>query len=158
MKDSVTRSHTTLDSHQWPGAVLPPDAKDICHRVPALWKSPACSQPTKHSARWLPRAGCCWQSKRSSSIPNILFSKQLLHTKQREDWVSEKLCPGNLQEDNANSQSYTVLPASHMLWECLCFPKRKARQDKSSQANPGTETSVSLLDLFQSMCFWKSSS
>lgn len=95
-------------------APLPTDAKDICRRVQALWKSPVCSQlePAKHSARRLPGAGCRRQSKRGSSVPNILFSKQLLHAKQREDWNMEELCPGNLQEDNAYSQSSTVLPPS----------------------------------------------
>lgn len=77
------------------------------------WKRPGHSQlePGKHSVG-LPGARWCWQSKRGSSILNMLFSKQLLHAKQREDWTSEELCPGNLQEDNVISQSSTILPPS----------------------------------------------
>lgn len=91
MKDSVTRSHTTLDSHQWPGAVLPPDAKDICHRVPAFWKSPACSQPTKHSARWLPRAAAAGRA-REAAPSQISFSPSSSCTQSKEKTEYQRSC------------------------------------------------------------------
>lgn len=149
-------------------APLPTDAKDICRRVQALWKRPACSQlePAKHSARRLPGAGCRRQSKRGSSVPNILFSKQLLHAKQREDRnirgvVSWQPTGRQCLFPELHSPPSVTGPGTSLACcgNAYTFPKRNARQDKSfSQAkyNSRTKTSVSLLDVFQSMCFEKS--
>lgn len=92
MKDSATRSYTT--SQQWPGVVLPPDAKDICHRVPAFWKSPACSQlePTKNSARWLPTELAAAGRAREAAPSQISFSPSSSCTQSKEKTEYQRSC------------------------------------------------------------------
>lgn len=110
-------------------APLPPDAKDICCRVLAFRKSPAHSQlePAKHSARRLPRASCCWHSKRRCTVPNILFSKQLLHAKQRGLKHQRSCVLATYRKTVPFPRAlqfflcHRARPIPCMLWECLHF-------------------------------------
>lgn len=119
MKGPTTGSHTTLDSQQWPGATL---AQPLSRQMP---KTPAAG--SRHSGKALPALSWSPQSTRQSGCPEpaaagrareaalsqISFSPSSSCTQSKEKTeTSEELCPGNLQEDNAFSQSSTVLPPS----------------------------------------------
>lgn len=96
-------------------APLPTDAEDICRRVQALWKSPACSQlePCKALGKAAARSRLPPAEQERQLCPKYPFLQAALARKaKRRLKHQEELCPGNLQEDKAFSQSSTVLPPS----------------------------------------------
>lgn len=173
MKAPTTRSPTTLDSQQWPGATL---ALPLSCQMPET-----CAARSGHSGKALPAlswslqssrwGGCCPEpaaaGRAGEAAPSqISFSTSSSCMQSKEKTEYQRSCvswqPTGRQSHFPELYSPSSVTEPDTSLACsgnaYIFPKRKAWQDKSSQAkhNSKTETSVSLLDLFQSMCFWKS--